>query len=92
MIFKMLKTIRFNPGTEVNVDDNNDWLITSEVDLKTVRPGGGVSIKNKISNALTQYFYKCSTHVTYKVTIVALNEKEGKTKSVFREIQLQILP
>lgn len=84
--------LQFNPGTEVNVDNNDDWLITSAVDLKTVRPDGGVSIKNKISNVLTQYFYKCTTPGTYKVTFVALNEKEGVTKSVVREMQIEILP
>jgi hypothetical protein len=98
--------IVFDPGTGLNNPENDDWLITRKVNLKTVRPDAGTVIKNEVNAAFTgmsylfnrtpgvyaQYFYFFNTPGTYTVTFVGININNEKKESVVRELQITIIP
>ncbi|WP_207495755.1 DUF5017 domain-containing protein [Aridibaculum aurantiacum] len=98
--------ITFDPGTATNVDENDDWLITSPVDLKTVRRDVGVTIKNDINGAFNgftyvynnepgiyaKYLYFFRTPGVYNVTFVAGNYNNDKQHQVVKHLQLTITP
>ena len=96
--------IQFDPGTAVNVDDNDDWLITSGVNLKKVRPDIGVTVKNEVNTAFTgmtylyapglyaKYLYIFSKPGVYNVTFIAKNLNGDKVTEVIRQVQLTITP
>ncbi|WP_338877347.1 DUF5017 domain-containing protein (plasmid) [Spirosoma sp. SC4-14] len=84
--------ITFDPGTTVGVDDNDDWLITSKVNPKTVKPDVGVVIKNTANNALYTYSYAFKTAGTYTVTFIAQNSNVNDRKDVVRQVQITVTP
>ncbi len=84
--------ITFDPSTANNVDDNDDWLITAAVNLKTVRPDVGTAIKRSTDVTLTSYKYRFTTPGTYTVTFVAQNQRIDIAKEVVRQIQIVVNP
>ena len=84
--------IEFNPGTAVNVDDNVDWLITSAVNLKTVKPDVGITLKNAINLTMTKYSYIYKKPGIYTITFIASNIKGADSRRVVKQIQIKILP
>ncbi len=98
--------ITFDPSAVVNIDDNDDWLITGPVNLKTVKPDIGNTIKNPINTAVAgftyyyysisglyaSYFYKYTTPGIYNVTFVAQNVNNNNNKQVVRQLQITITP
>lgn len=84
--------VALDPGTTANVDENDDWLIASAFDLKTVRPDAGTTIKNGGANTLTSYQYTFTRAGTYTVTFVAQNLDVNTAKPVVRQLQLVITP
>ncbi len=84
--------ISLDPGTATNVDDNDDWLISSAFDLKTVRPDVGVTVKNGGANMPTNYRYTFARPGTYTLTFVGMNQDLDTTKETVRQVQLTITP
>ena len=84
--------ITFDPGTGVSVDDNEDWLLTSAVDLKTVKPDAGTVIKTSTALRMTSYGYIFKTAGTYTVTFWAVNSRVKGSAGVAREVQITVAP
>lgn len=96
--------IQFDPGTANNVDDNEDWLITSPINLKIVKPDQGVTIKNELSAAFAgmnyvfyktpglyaQYTYTFKTPGVYNVTFVASNVNNSNKISVVKQVKINV--
>jgi hypothetical protein len=98
--------IQFDAGTTVNNPDNDDWLITTKVNLKTVRPDAGTTIKNEVNAAFTgmnylfdkipgvyaQYLYFFKSPGVYNVTFIASNLNNNRIGTVVKQLQLIITP
>ncbi|HEY9262043.1 DUF5017 domain-containing protein [Chitinophaga sp.] len=84
--------ITFNPGTAVDNEDNDDWLITTAVDLKATKPDVGAVVKNEIALKASTYKYVFKKAGTYQVTFVATNNSLDESKSQIRQLTLKILP
>lgn len=84
--------ITFDPSTLTNVDENDDWLITSAVNLKTVRPDVGVAIKRPIDVTLKSYRYRFTRPGTYTLTFVAQNQRLDEKREIVRQIQIVVTP
>ena len=88
--------ITFDPGLTTGNDDNDDWLITSKVNLKQVKADFGVPIKNAVALTLTKYnavpasYYKIPG--TYTATFVAFNLDIAKTQKVVRNVTFTVTP
>ncbi|MEI7423239.1 MAG: DUF5017 domain-containing protein [Prolixibacteraceae bacterium] len=88
--------ITFDPGLTTGNDDNDDWLITTKVNLKQVKPDFGVPIKNAVALTLTKFnavpatYYK--TPGTYTATFVALNLDITKVKKVVKTVTFTVTP
>ncbi|MDP4289658.1 MAG: DUF5017 domain-containing protein [Bacteroidota bacterium] len=86
----------FDPGPSVNNPDNDDWVITSKVSVKQVKPDFGVTIKGATNTSLTRFnavpitYYK--TPGTYLATFVAINQDIDKTKKVVRQVKVKVIP
>ena len=84
--------VTFNPGVNVNNDDNDDWLITSSVDLKTAKPDVGVVVQNEVALKSATYKYVFKKAGTYQVAFVATNNNLEDSKSQVKQLTLKILP
>lgn len=98
--------LTFDPSTAVNTDENDDWIITSAINLKTIRPDVGVTIKNAVNGAFAgfsyifnktpgvyaQYFYRYNTPGVYNVAFVGSNINNGSTSQVIRQVQITVVP
>jgi hypothetical protein len=97
--------VTFEPGPAVDNDDNEDWLITAPVRLKTVRPDVGITIKNPINLAVSNfsfvlnnpavyatYKYRFSRPGIYNVVFVAQNRNQDKVSQVIRQVQITVTP
>lgn len=84
--------ITFDPGSAVNADENDDWLITSKVNLKTVRPDAGIAIKRPVDPTLKTYRYRFTKAGTYTVTFVAQNQRLDGYAEVVRKVQVVVNP
>ncbi|WP_019991240.1 DUF5017 domain-containing protein [Rudanella lutea] len=84
--------ISLDPGTATGVEDNDDWLITSAVNLKTVRPDVGLTVKNTGANMPPAYLYTFTRPGTYTVTFIGMNRDVETAKEVVRQLQLTITP
>ncbi len=82
--------LQFNPGVNLNNDDNDDWVITTAVDLKSTRSSSGIIIKNAITKSLKQHVYKFTKAGNYQVTFVAINDIGGNGNKVVKTINLEI--
>lgn len=84
--------ISFDPGPSLNNDDNEDWLITSAVDLKTTKPDNGTAIKKTPDVPLTVYRYIFKKAGTYTVTFVATNSDRDIQKSAVKQFTITVTP
>jgi len=98
--------ITFDPSTAVNIADNDDWLITSPINLKYVKPDVGVTIKNIVNGAFAglnyvynripgvfaQYVYKYTTPGVYNVAFVAQNMNNNQNIQVVKRVQITVTP
>lgn len=98
--------IQFDPGTNFNNPENEDWLITGKANLKMVLPDPGVAIKNetnasipgmsyvygRIPGVYAQYQYSFPAPGTYKVTFVAQNLNNDNKLSVVRQLDITVRP
>ena len=88
--------ITFDPGLTTGNDDNDDWLITSKVNLKQVKADFGVPIKNAVALTLTKFNAVPATYYkipgTYTATFVALNLDIEKTQKVVRNVTFTVTP
>jgi hypothetical protein len=84
--------ITFDPGIDSAVDDNEDWLLTSAVDLKTVKPDAGAVIKTSTALRLTSYSYIFKTPGIYNVTFWAVNARARGSAGVARQVQITVTP
>ncbi|HVI44811.1 MAG TPA: DUF5017 domain-containing protein [Chitinophaga sp.] len=76
-------------GGPAKTPDNDDWIISSAVNLRAVKPDVGVSIKD-MTVRQNSYAYRYVTPGTYTVTFVgATNNVNGK-KEVVKQLQLKI--
>jgi hypothetical protein len=88
--------ITFDPGITTGNDDNDDWLITSKVNLKQVKPDFGLVIKNAVALTLTRYnaipatYYKIPG--TYTATFVAINRDISQSQKVVRKVTFTVTP
>ncbi len=84
--------LTFDPSSASNVDDNDDWLITSAINLKSTKPDVGTIIKNALAVTLTNYNYKFTKAGTYTITFVAQNNSMDVQKQVVRQVQITVTP
>ncbi len=82
--------IFFDPGNKPNIPNNNDWLITSVVNLKHVYPDVGAVVKNTITPSLSNYQYVFVKPGVYTVTFVASNINVNTSKSVVRQVTITV--
>jgi len=80
--------ITLNPGSAAN----DDWLITSAINFKSVKPDEGTTIKNLANLTLTDYQYIYSKPGTYTITFVGANLNLNESKKVVRQITIKVLP
>ncbi|MFY7899396.1 MAG: DUF5017 domain-containing protein [Chitinophagaceae bacterium] len=84
--------ITFDPSTSTNQEENDDWLITSAVNLKTTNPDVGAGIKRATDATLKTYRYRFATPGTYVVTFLAQNQGLNVVKEVVRQITITVTP
>jgi hypothetical protein len=88
--------ITFDPGTTTNNDDNDDWLITSKVSLKQVKPDFGLVIKNAVALTIKKFYAVPITYYktpgSYTATFVAINQEIKKTGKVVRQVTFTVEP
>lgn len=78
-------------GGPVNTPDNEDWIISSGVNLRTVKPDVGAAVKD-MSVGLNTHVHKYKEPGSYTATFVGLtNSVQGK-KDVVKQLQLTITP
>ncbi len=82
--------IVFDPGNKVNTASNNDWIITSAVNLKHINPDFGAVIKNTITPSLANYQYVFVKPGVYTVTFVASNINVNTNNSVVRQVTITV--
>lgn len=88
--------LTFDPGVTLNNPDNDDWVISSKVNLKKVKPDFGVVIKNAIGISLTSFkalpavYYK--TPGKYTVTFVGLNQNINVTQQTVKQLTIYVKP
>jgi hypothetical protein len=84
--------ITFDPGTTVNNAENEDWLITSAIDLKKTKADVGTVIKTALTKSLQNYRYIFRKPGVYKVTFDAVNNDVNNTKRVIKQIEITVNP
>ena len=84
--------ITFDPGTDVNNDENEDWLITSAIDLKKTKADVGTVIKSAINKTLKRYQYIYRKAGTYTVSFDAMNNDSDNSEHLVKKIEITILP
>ena len=88
--------LTFDPGLSVNNPDNDDWVITSKVSVKQVKPDFGATIKGATNVSLTRYnalpttYYK--TVGIYTATFVAINRDMDISKQVVKQVKVKVIP
>lgn len=90
ILIKTSYPLQFNPGGTLNNDDNDDWVITTAVDLKSTRPASGVIIKNAITKILSQHTYKYTKAGNYQVTFLAINDVDGISNRIIKTINIEV--
>ena len=80
--------ITFNPVRKVNTPDNDDWLITSKVNLKQVKPDLGTVIKGPNDLPLSSFQKTFHKSGTYNVVFIAMNTNYNGNSQVVRKIQI----
>ncbi len=81
--------ISFNPGSGTNVDDNEDWLITSAANLKYARQIS-VPVKSTVMSRVTRFRYVFKFPGVYQVAFVAQNQKLNIKKEVVKRLTVTV--
>ena len=76
-------------GGTADMEDNEDWLITTRLYLNKVSPDKGVPIKD-ISERLDHFYYIYSKPGTYKAVFTAFNAMGNKQESALKEIDITV--
>jgi hypothetical protein len=76
-------------GGGINTAENEDWVITSPLNIYTVPPDVGVAIKS-IDARVSSYSYVFHTAGNYTVTFVAINQNVNKKAQVVRQLNISI--
>lgn len=84
--------ITFDPGTTVNNPENEDWLITTAIDLKKTKGDVGTVIKTALTKSLTSYNYIFRKPGTYTVTFDAMNNDLNHSLHTVRQFDFTITP
>lgn len=84
--------ITFDPGTLINNDENEDWLITSAIDLKKSKPDAGIVIKNALNKSLAKYQYIYKKAGTYTVTFDAINNGLNNSINSVKQLVITVEP
>jgi len=90
IIIRSVYPLTFNPNKKLNNPDNDDWLITSKVSLKQVKPDWGVAIKDMNDVPLTNYQKVFKKPGTYNVAFVAMNNNLNNSTRVVRRLQITV--
>lgn len=78
-------------GGAANTPDNDAWVIARPADLSFVPRDLGTTIKD-INLKLTSYDYTFTTPGTYKVVFVAGNLNIENSKTIVRELTINVVP
>lgn len=84
-------TINGSGSASANID-NEDWLISKEINLRKVTPDVGVSIQDIASAKLSGYSYIATVAGTYTVTFAGINRSVNQEKKIVRRFQITIVP
>lgn len=82
--------VEMNPGSDKNNPDNEDWLISRAVNLKTTIADVGTCIKNSADLTLCKYNYRYSKAGTYVVSFIAMNINNTNKKKVLKQFVVKI--
>ena len=86
----------FDPGVKVNNPANDDWVITSKVNLKQVKHDFGVPIKSVINSKMTEFDALPSTYFkkpgVYMVSFVAVNQGPTGAKQLVKQVAITVTP
>lgn len=76
-------------GGTADVEDNEDWLITTRLYLNKVSPDRGIAIKD-ISERLDNFYYVYSKPGTYKAVFTAFSAAGNKQESTLKKIDITV--
>lgn len=81
-------------GSAANTPENEDWITTGPINLKTSREIAdfGLSIQNIAGRRLSSYEYIFKKAGTYKVTLVGFNNNIDVNKEVVKEFEITVTP
>lgn len=81
----------FITGGGANSEPNEDWIVSAQVNLKTVTPDLGVPIKS-MGSRLNKYFFTTGYKLPgiYTATFVGSNNRVSGSKIVVRKIQITV--
>ncbi|MNK00525.1 hypothetical protein D3C87_183100 [compost metagenome] len=77
-------------GGAANSDDNEDWVVSRQLDPNFIKSDVGFVLKNLSTNT-SDFNYKFSTAGVYKVTFLASNMLGTSAKEVVKELTLTIV-
>lgn len=77
-------------GGAANSDDNEDWVVSKQLDPNVIKSDVGFVIKN-ISTQTSDFTYKFNSAGVYKVTFLASNRLGESAKETVKEITLNIV-
>jgi hypothetical protein len=75
-------------GTTV---DNDDWLISTAIDLTSIPPDMGEGIKKYNDDNINQYNYIFKATGTFTVSFLAVNSRYSDTKTRVEEVKIKIV-
>jgi hypothetical protein len=78
-------------GGAINSADNEDWVVSSGINLKTITPDFGTPIKD-FTSLLPAYTYKYTTAGTYTATFLGSTNNIYGKKEIVKTVQLTIAP
>ncbi|MCF3111253.1 DUF5017 domain-containing protein [Niabella sp. CC-SYL272] len=85
--------LTFDPGPDVNNEANDDWLISSPVDLKKVkRDAAAAVIKNIVNTPLQSYSYIYRAPGTYTASFVGINAAGDQSNEAVRQVTITVVP
>lgn len=78
-------------GASGNEVDNDDWVISSSLELSKCEPDRGVAIKGMSDAVLTEQVETYEEIGKYTVTFIGVNSKFDSQKEMIKEIYLEIV-
>ena len=87
----VVKEERMYIGYRSTVVDNDDWVISSAIDLTSVAPDMGEGIKAYDDVRLREFRHIYNTAGVYKVSFIGTNSKNADTRTVVKEVTIKII-